>query len=493
MEEHLQKWAMKMLYVGAVLALALAIQFSRGGARPLQAQAQKAELVQKPVVWPPEVVSNMEKVRDAAMASDYAWRQVEHLSENIGPRLSGSAQAEQAVQYVAGELRRLGLEVTLEKVVVPHWVRGEERGELTVFPGQAPGTAQKIVLTALGSSAATPAEGITSEVVVVNNFAELTALGRDKVEGRIVLYNEKFDKRLAAQGQAGEAYGQAYGYRYAGAKAAKALGAVASLIRSIGNADYRLPHTGASDPAGIPAAAVTAEDADLIADLARQGRVEMHLVLTPQTLPDAVSYNVIGDLKGSEHPEQIVVVSGHLDSWDLGTGAIDDGAGVALAMQTANLWKQLGLRPKRTLRVIAWMNEENGVRGGTAYAGDYKSALGNHVAAIESDSGAGHPMGFETTLSAVGMDSLQPARKVLATIGAGIMHESRGDVGTDISPMAPAGVPLFGVMQDTRTYFNYHHTAADTLDKIDSHELAENAATVAVFAYALADMPQPPR
>ncbi|MGH9744709.1 MAG: M20/M25/M40 family metallo-hydrolase [Candidatus Acidiferrales bacterium] len=484
---------MRSLANTAMLVIAAAIFLVAAAGQPLQAQTRKEQLAQKPVVWAPETISNMEKLRDAALASDYAWRQVAHLSENIGPRLSGSAQAEQAVQYVVDELRRLGMEVTLEKIMVPRWVRGEERAELTAFPGQAPNTTQKIVLTALGSSPATPAEGITAEVVVVNSFDELAALGRDKVAGRIVLYNEKYDKRMAAQGQAGQAYGQVYGYRFAGAKAAVAKGAVASLIRSIGNADYRLPHTGASEPAGIPAAAVTAEDADLIADLARQGRVEMHLVLTPQTLPDAVSYNVIGDWKGSDHPEQVVVVSGHLDSWDLGTGAIDDGAGVAIAMQAAILWKQLGLKPKRTLRVIAWMNEENGVRGGTAYAEDYKTALANHVGAIESDSGAGHPMGFETTLNAAAIESLQPARKVLETTGAGILRESHGEVGTDIAPMGPAGVPQFGVMQDNRTYFNYHHTAADTLDKIDPHELAENAAAMAVLAYALAEMPQPPR
>src|SRR6202035_5064160 len=228
----------------------------------------------------------------------------------------------------------------------------------------------------------------------VNNFDELAVLGREKVSGRIVLFNNKFDKHMAAQGHAFEAYGRAVMYRYGGAKAAKELGAVGSLIRSVGNADYRLPHTGNSEAAGIPAAAVTAEDADLLADLTRQGRVVMNLVLTPQTLTDEVSFNVIADLKGSEHPEQIVIVSGHLDSWDLGTGAIDDAAGVAVAMQTANLCKQLGLQPSRTLRVIAWMNEENGSRGSTAYMADYKDSLSNHVAAIESDLGANHPLGF---------------------------------------------------------------------------------------------------
>jgi carboxypeptidase Q len=468
----------------AIVRLALA-----GLAIAVQLSTANAQEPGKSSAWPPELITKLEKLRDAALSSDYAWRQVAHLSENIGPRISGSPQAEQAVEYVAAELRNLGLEVKLEKVMVPHWVRGEERAALTVFPGQAPGTTQKIVLTALGNSAATPADGLTAEVVVVNNYDELAALGREKVAGRIVLFNEIFDKRMTAQGYAFAAYGNAVEYRENGARAAQRLGAVASLIRSVGNADYRLPHTGDSVAAGIPAAAVSAEDAELLADLAHQGRVMMHLVLTPQTLADALSYNVIADLKGSEHPEQIVVVSGHLDSWDLGTGAIDDGAGVAVAMQAANLCKQLGLRPRRTLRVIAWMNEESGGRGARAYAEDYKADLANHVGAIESDGGADHLVGFDGSFKREMAEALKPVSKVLEAIGAGLFIPG-GEGGSDVGKMIPAGVPTFGLMQDSRTYFNYHHTAADTLDKIHSHELAENAAAMAVLAYALADMPQ---
>lgn len=447
----------------------------------------------KAPAWPPKLISNLEKLRDTALSSDYAWRQLAHLTENIGPRITGSPQAQQAVDYVAAELSSLGLEVKLEKVMVPHWVRGEERAALTIFPGQAPGTTQKIVLTALGNSAATPADGLSAEVVVVNNYDELAALGREKVAGHIVLFNEKYDKRMAAQGHAGEAYINAVEYRENGALAAQKLGAVASLIRSVGNADYRLPHTGDSVAAGIPAAAVSAEDADLLADLTPQGRVVMHLVLTPQTLPDTLSYNVIADLKGSEHPEQIVVVSGHLDSWDLGTGAIDDGTGVAIAMQVANLCKQLGIRPRRTLRVIAWMNEESSGRGAIAYARDYKTDLANHVAAIESDGGADHLVGFDGAFKPELAEALKPVSRVLETIGAGLFLPG-GEGGADISKMSPAGVPTFGLIQDSRTYFSYHHTAADTLDKVHPRELAENAAAMAVLAYALADMPQtPPR
>jgi carboxypeptidase Q len=441
------------------------------------------------ITYPPELISTLEKLRDAALFSDYAYRQVAHLAENIGPRISGSPQAQQAVEYVAAELRRLGLDVTLEKVMVPHWIRGEERAELTVFPGQAPHTSQKIILTALGNSPATPPEGITAEVIAVNNFDELAALGREKVAGKIVLYNAKFDERMAAEGRAGDSYEHVYAYRSEGAQKAVALGAVASLIRSLGDADYRLTHTGYSIAAGIPAAAVTAEDAQLIADLAQQGHVTMHLVLTPQTLPNTQSYNVIADLKGSEHPEQVVIVSGHLDSWDLGTGAIDDAAGVAVAMQVANLCKQLGLHPKRTIRVIAWMDEENGTAGGITYGTEHKSESANHIAAFESDLGAGHPLGMEGNFKPAAAPALQPFAKILESIGANLLQPT-GASGADIEPLGAAGVPVFGLIQDNRTYFHYHHTPADTLDKVNPHELSENAALIAVYAYGIADAPK---
>src|SRR5260370_31716869 len=310
--------------------------------------------------FPPQLLDELAAIKSAALADDYAYRQVAHLTENIGPRPTGSLQAKGASEYVAGELRHLGLEVRLEEVEVAHWVRGAEAAELMEYAGQVPGTMQKIVLTALGGSTSTPAEGVSADVVVVNTFDELKALGREKVVGKIVLFNELFDKQKAAAGMAFMAYGEAVRYRGAGPKAAADLGAAAALVRSVGNADYRLPHTGWSFPAGIPAGAVTAEDAELIAHLAAQGKVRMHLALTPQKLPDETGFNVIADIKGSEHPEQVVVVSGHLDSWDLGTGAIDDGAGVAMAMETAELLQRPHLHPKRTLRIRAWMYEETG-------------------------------------------------------------------------------------------------------------------------------------
>src|SRR4029077_10454052 len=268
-------------------------------------------------------------------------------------------------------------------------------------------------VTALGGSTATPADGITAEVVVVRNFEELNALGRSKVAGKIVLFNFPFDTKKAAAGYALDAYGEAVVYRGAGAKTAAELGAVASLVRSVGGAEYRLPHTGFSTPAGIPAGAVAAEDAELVSDLAAQGKVRMRLVLTPQSLPDTTGYNVVADLRGSEHPEQVVVASGHLDSWDLGTGAIDDGAGVAVAMETAQLLQTLHLHPKRTIRVIAWMDEESGGRGHDAYAEAHASKTGNHRSAMESDLGASHPLGFWAKVKPEALPLLQPVQEVL--------------------------------------------------------------------------------
>ncbi|MBS1808258.1 MAG: M20/M25/M40 family metallo-hydrolase [Acidobacteria bacterium] len=442
-----------------------------------------------------QLTTELNQLMQAALASDYAYKQTAYLCNNIGPRLSGSPQANAAAEYVAAEMRKLGLEAKLEKVMVPHWVRGVETGELVEYKGQAKGTTQKVVLTALGGSVATPKDGITAEVVVVENYDQLEALGREKVAGKIVLYNAKFDRQLAASGRGLEAYSQAVAYRGTGASRAAKLGAVAALNRSAGGAEYRLAHTGSlfylPDAPKIPGAGIAAEDAELIAYLASQGTVKLHLTLTPQTLPDEVSYNVVADLKGSENPEQVVIVSGHLDSWDLGTGAIDDASGVAAAMQTANLIKQLGFKPKRTIRVIAWMNEENGLMGGRTYAEDHKAEIANHIAAIESDLGASHPLGFHAHATPAALAKLRPASTILQSIGAGLIDVANGSPEADISPLDALGVPTFGLWQDSRTYFDYHHTTADTLDKIVPRELAENAAVMAVLAYAIANLPEP--
>jgi hypothetical protein len=440
--------------------------------------------------WTPEQMATMERLRDAAVKDPYAFNELHHLTDNIGPRLSGSAQAQQAVDYVAHEMRALGAEVTKEKAKVPHWVRGVETAEVVSWPGQTPGTAQKVVLTALGGSVATPAEGLTAEVVVVDDWNELRALPAGAVKGKILVFNHKFDKELAAEGRGLDAYVGGVVYRGAGPIAGAAVGAVAVLVRSVGGADYRLPHTGLTaytdGVAKIPAAAVTAEDADLLKYLTSEGPVKLHLTLTPQTLPDADSYNVIADWKGSEHPEQVVIVSGHLDSWDLGTGAIDDGAGVVVSMQAIHLLKELGIHPKRTVRFVAWMSEEEGSQGAAQYMTDHAGEVTNHVGAIETDLGADHPTGIYFAGKPTLEQWLRPVAQVLDAIGAPTLV-SQPETGEDIAGLTEKGVPSFAPVQDSRYYFNYHHTAADTFDKVDFRHLNENAAVITVLAYALAD------
>ena len=447
-----------------------------------------------PELYSARTLRELEQLQKAALESNYAYRRVEYLTNNIGPRLSGSAQAQRAVDYVAAETKKAGLDVRLQRIMVPHWVRGVETGEVVEWDGMAPGTTQKIVLTALGGSVATPSQGITADVIVVGSFEELNALGREKVAGKIVLFNEKFDRQLAESGFGLQAYGEAVAYRFGGAIAAAKLGAVAALIRSAGASQNRLVHTGSMgyDPGvtKIPGAAVSYEDAELIANIARTGRVRVHLTLTPQSLPEVPSYNVIGEIRGTEKPDEVVVLGGHLDSWDLGTGAIDDASGVAVSMQAGFLIKFLKLRPKRTIRIIAYMNEENGNRGGRGYAEEQKANLTKHFAAIESDLGASHPLGFWFTGKREAIPMFAPLQRILADQGAS-QTEWQEEVGTDIGPLTQGGVPSFAPWFNTQTYFNYHHTAADTFDKVDPKQLAEVGSVCAVLAYGLAGLEQP--
>lgn len=447
-----------------------------------------------PVLYSERTLGELEQLQKAALASDYAYTRTRYLTNNIGPRLSGSAQANRAVEYVADEMRKAGFEVRLQKLMVPHWVRGIETGEIIEFPGMAAGTTQKIVLTALGGSVATSAAGLAAEVLVVNSFEELNALGRDRVSGKIVLFNNKFDRELQASGFGGAAYGQAVQFRFGGAMAAARLGAVAVLVRSAGGSQNRLAHTGSmgytDGVTKIPGAAISFEDAEILAHLAAEGKVRVRITLTPQTLPDAVSYNVIADLKGSEKPDEIVVVGGHLDSWDLGTGALDDASGVAVSMQAAYLVKQLGLKPKRTIRVVAFMNEENGGAGGRGYFDEAKGSIEKHFAAVESDLGASHPIGMLFAGKPEALPYLTPLSRILLSQGAAQV-QAQGGVGADIGPLTQAGVPSFAPWFNQQTYFNYHHTAADTFDKINPKELAELGSLVAVITYGMANLEQP--
>ncbi len=448
-----------------------------------------------PILYSEKTLSEMSRLQQAALASDYAYNQTRYLSNNIGPRLTGSAQAARAVEYVADEMRKAGLEVRLQRLTVPHWVRGVETGEIVEFTGMAPGTTQKIVLTALGGTIATSAEGLTAEIVVVQSFEELAQLGRSKIAGKIVLFNNKFDRDMQSSGFGGAAYGQAVQFRFGGAMAAARFGAIGVLVRSAGGSQNRLAHTGSMgyDPnvTKIPGAAVSYEDAETLAYLASMGKVRVRVTLTPRTLPDTTSYNVIGELKGSEKPDEIVAVGGHLDSWDLGTGALDDAAGVAVSMQVGYLIKRLKLRPKRTIRVVAFMNEENGGAGGRGYFDEVKGDLGNQFAAIESDLGASHPLGFYFSGKAEAMPYFAPISRILLSQGANQVQLQPGGVGADIAPLTQGGVPSFAPWFNQQTYFNYHHTAADTFDKINPKEISELGSVMVVLAYGLANLEQP--
>jgi hypothetical protein len=425
-----------------------------------------------------------ERIIERELQTSQAYDTLSYLTDMIGPRLSGSRGAAAAVAWTTARFRAWGIPVTNEPVMVPHWVRGREEGSLVSHMNQ------KIVLTALGGSVATPGAGITAEVVEVGSFDELKTLGA-KVKGKIVFFNSPMDMELVRSHRAFEAYGKAVAFRSAGPSRAAEYGAKAVVIRSVGSASLRTPHTGslrydAKQPK-IPAAAMTAEDALLVHRLLLRGeRVRMHLLLTPRELPDVASANVIAEWRGSEKPDEIVLIGAHLDSWDLGTGAIDDGSGVAMVMETMRLLQEMNLRPRRTIRAVLFMNEENGLRGGRAYFEKHKND--KHVAAIETDAGAAAPSGFTTTLKGDALAGLEARTRALAAVGAG-RFETTPETGADTSPLVEAGVPGFGLVPEPLHYFDYHHTPADTLDKVDRRELAQDTAAIAALAWALADAP----
>jgi Zn-dependent M28 family amino/carboxypeptidase len=412
-----------------------------------------------------------------------AYRKLAWLCDRIGHRLSGSEGAAKAVEWAYQEFRRDGLSnVRKEKVMVPRWVRGEETAEL-LEPVR-----RSLTITAIGMSVPTPPGGISAEVVEVASFEELHALG-DAVRGKMVLFNKPISRDAGGGG-----YGSASTLRYAGAVEAAKQGAVAMLIRSLGTLAARLPHTGShayqEGVEKIPAAAITQEDADWIHRLLQSGeRVKLRLTLGCRQEPDVESANVVAELRGRSLPEEIVVIGGHLDSWDVGCGAHDDGAGVVISMEALRLLKDLKLRPKRTIRGVLFMNEENGNRGGRAYARDHAAELPRHVAAIESDSGAGKPLGFSIQAGEGEAEILASILAHLDSIGATTVKKGGG--GVDIAPMRTAGVPLLGEWHDMTHYFDWHHTAADTLDKVDPRDLADGAAAMAFVAYALADLDTP--
>lgn len=419
-----------------------------------------------------------------ALASKQTWQTLSYLTDNIGPRLSGSRGAELAVAWTTRQFKRWGIDVRNERIVVPRWVRGAERARLVSHNDQP------IVLTALGGSVATPPAGITADVIEVKSFDELTALGRARVAGKIVFFHRAMNLDLVRAGRSFEAYSEAVEFRGKGADAASQLGAVAVVIRSVGSASLRTPHTGSlryeDKVPRIPAAAMTAEDAMLVSRLLAKGdRVRMNVVLTPRTLPDVASANVVAEIRGSERPEEIVLIGGHLDSWDLGTGAIDNGSGVAMLMETMRLIKELNLKPRRTIRCVLFMNEENGLRGGKGYAAAH--AAEKHVAAIEADAGVGAPVGFITTLSGDSLSRVESRARPLLSRIAPMTFATAEDTGADTGTLVKTGVPGFGFVPDSTLYFDYHHSPADTLDKVNADDLARDTAAIAALTWTLAD------
>ena len=418
-----------------------------------------------------------DRLIDGALADSAAYARLARLTDRHGSRLSGSPALERAIDWVLEEMRKDGLQsVRAERVMVPRWVRGPESAMLMLPRPQA------LPMLGLGGSIGTGPRGITAEVLVVNSFDDLRNRATE-AKGRIVLFDVPFTT-----------YGETVRYRGTGAIEAAKAGAVASLIRSVTPVSLRTPHTGAmrydSTVRRIPHAAITVEDAMMLHRLQDRGeKIVVTLRMGARMLPDAPSRNVMAEITGSERPDEVVVMGGHIDSWDVGQGAMDDGGGVVVAWEAVRLMQRLGLRPRRTVRVVAWTNEENGLRGGTAYRDARGPEVDKHVLAIESDGGVFTPRGFGFTGTDSAFAIVRQAGSLLQRIGAGSV--TRGGGGADIGPLMERGVPGMGLDVDGTRYFWYHHTDADTMDKLDPRDMALCVATMAVMSYVIADLPDP--
>ena len=427
------------------------------------------------------------KILGATLTNEEGWEKLLHLTTAIGHRLSGSPQLEEAIEWAEQLMTKEGLEVRLQPVEVNHWVRGNESLRL-IEPVE-----RELQMLGLGNSIGTEPEGIEGEVVVVESFDELDSLDRSQVEGKIVLYAVEWD-----------GYGSVVRYRSGGADRASQKGAIAALVRSATGRSLYTPHTGGMRYAvgnrRIPAAAVTVEDAEWLKHRYRAGdRIRVRLQMDAQTLDPAQSYNVIAEIPGRERPEEVVVMGGHYDSWDVGQGAHDDGAACIAAWHALTVIHDLGLRPRRTLRVVLWTNEENGLAGGRAYRiGLSDEEVANHVAAIEMDGGNERPIGFGFTLPGAAPDAtdqrsldawrqLREIAQLFEAIDADQILPGGG--GADISPLMRDGVPGLALRTVGEHYFDWHHTSADTIDKVDPQDFRKAMALLGVMGYVLADMP----
>lgn len=461
-----------------ILSSSLALQLVSGAAPAATKPAPAKSAPSAKAYAPPLAVA--EKLVGPALTEGHSYARLAELTDGIGPRLSGSEGAAAAVQWALRSFKADGVKAWTEPVKVPRWVRGEERGEVLASERTR---GHPLFLLALGGSPPTAPEGLTAEVVEVTSLEGLAALG-DSVKGKIVFFNHTMT--VAAD------YGRFAGLRGRGPALAAKAGAVGALVRSLATASLRTPHTGSTrfDDEGprIPAASVTTEDADLLHRQLALGPVKVKLVLGCSELPDADSHNVVAEIRGREKPQEIVLISAHLDSWDVGTGAHDDGAGVVMVMEAARLIAKLPQAPRRTVRVVLYMNEENGLRGGRAYAEAHAAELPRHVAAMEMDAGGGRPVSVSLRSGAGGQELIKPWLPPLVALGAA-NFSAREAGGADISPLVPARVPFFGVEVDSSRYFDVHHTHADTLDKVDPQDLARSTAATAWVTYAFAESP----
>ncbi len=417
-----------------------------------------------------------DRLIEAAVSDSFGFERLTELGDRFGHRFSGSTSLEQALDWILEEMRADGLDnVRGEPVLVPRWVRGSESARM-IAPRP-----MELPMLGLGGSVGTPIGGIRAEVMVVNSFDELTARA-DEAQGKIVLFVPDW-----------QGYGATVVYRRDGASAAARVGAVASLIKSITPYSQQTPHTGnmayAEDVARIPHAAITVEHAHQIERMVNRGdRVEIELRMEAKTLPDTWSRNVVAEIRGRELPDEVVVLGGHIDSWDVGTGMMDDAGGSVAAWEAVRLMKEMGLQPRRTVRVVLWTNEENGIRGGNAYRDQHMDELENHVLAMESDAGVFKPTGFGFTGSDAAFEIIEEVGTLLDGIEAGAV--TRGGGGADIGPIMREGVPGMGLNVDGTKYFWYHHTDSDTIEVLDAHEFALCVAAMAVHAYVAAEMPQ---
>ena len=428
--------------------------------------------------------ASSERLIQAALRDSFAYHRLAQLVDGFGHRMSGAESLERAIDWIVAEMRRDGFEnVRKEPVTVPRWVRGEESAEL-LSPRAA-----RLGMLGLGRSVGTPAEGISAAVLVVRSFTELRARAAD-ARGKIVLFNVPFETTIHPS----TAYGRTVVYRGSGPDSAYAVGAVAALVRSVTPFSLQSPHTGgtaASDTARrasrIPAAAISLEDADMLQRMQDRGeRIVVRLKMGARYMGEVQSHNVVAEIRGSEKPDEIIVMGGHIDSWDVGQGAMDDAGGCVAAWEALRLIKQLGIRPRRTIRVVLWTAEEIGLIGAVAYRDRYRAEIEKHVLAMESDNGVFRPRALNI---GAGPGGLEMGRRIASLLrSVGVDSAKAGGPQADISPLYALGVPVATIDVDPWRYFWYHHSDADTIDKLNPMDLARNAAIFAVVANIAANM-----